>query len=114
MSSPTPSCCSASHRYHRGQRRHLHGFQVDPGFDSELTSLFTAAKAANLWGASHYAMTNYEEYFAEGVLYLIGIIINSFYRCRATSTVTRRPPPPPAPPSWRPGTPPYTPSCSGS
>jgi len=46
----------------------LLGFtQVDSGFDSELTTLYNAAKSAGSWGASHYAMTNYEEYFAEGV-----------------------------------------------
>jgi len=46
----------------------LLGFtQVDSSFDSELTTLYDAAKSAGSWGASHYAMTNYEEYFAEGV-----------------------------------------------
>ena len=26
-------------------------------------------QSAGSWGSSHYAMTNYEEYFAEGVSY---------------------------------------------
>jgi len=46
----------------------LLGFtQVDSSFDSELTTLYNAAKNVGSWGTSHYAMTNYEEYFAEGV-----------------------------------------------
>lgn len=47
---------------------HLTGLTlVFPGFDSELQQLYSAAKAGSFWGSQHYAMTNYIEYFAEGV-----------------------------------------------
>ena len=41
--------------------------QVFPSFDAELTLLYKAAKASGSWGCCHYAMTNYEEYWAEAV-----------------------------------------------
>ena len=34
-------------------------------------------QSAGSWGASHYAMTNYEEYFAEGVSTLYTIFKES-------------------------------------
>ena len=41
--------------------------QVFPSFNTELTALYTAAKASGPWGCCHYGMTNYEEYWAEAV-----------------------------------------------
>ena len=47
---------------------HLTGLnQVFPSFDKELKKLYRAAKKGNFWGADHYAMTNFHEYFGEGV-----------------------------------------------
>jgi len=55
---------------------HLLGFAlVFPTFNSELTGLYNAARAANIWGSGHYAMTDFKEYFAEGV--------QSYYGCNA-------------------------------
>merc|ERR1712130_472203 len=53
---------------------HLLGFAlVYPSFNRELQGLYNAARAANVWGGSHYAMTDFKEYFAEGV--------QSFFNC---------------------------------
>jgi len=53
---------------------HLLGFAlVYPNFNRELQGLYNAARAANVWGGSHYAMTDFKEYFAEGV--------QSFFNC---------------------------------
>lgn len=47
---------------------HLLGFAlVFPNFNSELTGLYNGARSYNLWGSGHYAMTDFKEYFAEGV-----------------------------------------------
>ena len=50
---------------------HLLGFAlVYPNFNSELTGLYNAARYGNLWGTGatgSYAMTDFKEYFAEGV-----------------------------------------------
>jgi len=47
---------------------HLLGFAlVFPSFNSELTALYNAARSSGSWGYSHYAMTDFKEYFAEGV-----------------------------------------------
>jgi len=50
---------------------HLLGFAlVYPNFNSELTALYNAARSRNLWGTGatgSYAMTDFKEYFAEGV-----------------------------------------------
>lgn len=50
---------------------HLLGFAlVYPNFNRELTTLYNAARAGNLWGSGatgSYAMTDFKEYFAEGV-----------------------------------------------
>jgi len=50
---------------------HLTGFAlVFPTFNSELTGLYNAARYGNLWGTGatgSYAMTDFKEYFAEGV-----------------------------------------------
>ena len=46
---------------------------VYPNFNRELQGLYNAARAANVWGGSHYAMTDFKEYFAEGV--------QSFFNC---------------------------------
>lgn len=50
---------------------HLLGFAlVYPNFNSELTGLYNSARAGNLWGTGatgSYAMTDFKEYFAEGV-----------------------------------------------
>ena len=47
---------------------HLLGFAlVYPNFNSELKSLYNAAKSSGSWGSGHYAMTDFKEYFAEGV-----------------------------------------------
>jgi len=53
---------------------HLLGFAlVYPNFNRELQGLYNAARTANVWGGSHYAMTDFKEYFAEGV--------QSFFNC---------------------------------
>lgn len=45
---------------------HLVGMvKIDPGFDDRLRAAYEAAKSAGLW-ENTYAMTNREEYFAEG------------------------------------------------
>jgi len=58
---------------------HLLGFAlVFPNFNSELTGLYNAARYGNFWGTGHtgtYAMTDFKEYFAEGV--------QSYYDCNA-------------------------------
>lgn len=50
---------------------HLLGFAlVFPNFNSELTGLYNAARYGNFWGTGatgSYAMTDFKEYFAEGV-----------------------------------------------
>lgn len=47
---------------------HLLGLAVAfPSFDGELKGLYNAARASGLWGSGHYAMTDFKEYFAEGV-----------------------------------------------
>merc|ERR1712013_728262 len=50
---------------------HLLGFAlVYSNFNRELTTLYNAARAGNLWGSGatgSYAMTDFKEYFAEGV-----------------------------------------------
>ena len=47
---------------------HLQGVTlVFPAFNSELSNLYSAAKSGKYWGSGHYAMTNYIDYFAEGV-----------------------------------------------
>jgi len=50
---------------------HLLGFAlVFPNFNNELTALYNAARSRNLWGTGatgSYAMTDFKEYFAEGV-----------------------------------------------
>jgi len=50
---------------------HLLGFAlVFPTFNSELTGLYNAARYGNFWGTGAtgtYAMTDFKEYFAEGV-----------------------------------------------
>ncbi|BAJ04291.1 collagenase family [Shewanella violacea DSS12] len=47
---------------------HLLGLDyVFPGFSSQLQSAYSNANYYNLWGAGHYAMTDYKEYWAEGV-----------------------------------------------
>ena len=47
---------------------HLTGLAlVFPNFNSELTGLYKAARSRSLWGSGHYAMTDFKEYFAEGV-----------------------------------------------
>ena len=47
---------------------HLTGLAVVfPSFDRELRGLYASARASNTWGGGHYAMTDYKEYFAEGV-----------------------------------------------
>jgi len=47
---------------------HLTGLAlVFPAFETELEQLYRAAKQGGYWGSDHYAMTNYIEYFAEGV-----------------------------------------------
>jgi len=47
---------------------HLTGLTlVFPTFDPELKALYNTAKEGNVWGSGHYAMTNYIEFFAEGV-----------------------------------------------
>ncbi|WP_168204230.1 collagenase [Aliikangiella coralliicola] len=47
---------------------HLLGLDyVFPGFSSQLQSAYANARRYNLWGAGHYAMTDYKEYWAEGV-----------------------------------------------
>jgi len=50
---------------------HLTGFAlVFPNFNRELTGLYNAARAGNYWGTGatgSYAMTDFKEYFAEGV-----------------------------------------------
>ena len=68
--------CYPSDRY-RGRDITVHEFAhslhllglalVFPGFESELRGLYSSARSSGLWGSSHYAMTNYIEYFAEGV-----------------------------------------------
>ena len=35
-------------------------------------------QSAGSWGASHYAMTNYEEYFAEGVSWVVWVLFVQF------------------------------------
>ena len=55
---------------------HLLGFAlVYPSFNNELTALYNAARAGNYWGSGHYAMTDFKEYFAEGV--------QSYFDCNA-------------------------------
>merc|ERR550517_1084866 len=44
-----------------------------PQLQSGTAGLYNAARAANVWGGSHYAMTDFKEYFAEGV--------QSFFNC---------------------------------
>ena len=47
---------------------HLLGFTfVFSSFTQDLMNLYAFAKEGNLWASEHYAMTNYIEYFAEGV-----------------------------------------------
>lgn len=47
---------------------HLLGLDyVFPGFSSRLQSAHSNANYYSLWGAGHYAMNDYKEYFAEGV-----------------------------------------------
>ena len=47
---------------------HLLGFAlVFPSFNGELTALYNAARSSGSWGSGHYAMTDFKEYFAEGV-----------------------------------------------
>ncbi|NQZ27148.1 MAG: collagenase [Colwellia sp.] len=47
---------------------HLLGLDyVFPGFSSRLQSAHANANYYSLWGAGHYAMNDYKEYFAEGV-----------------------------------------------
>ncbi len=47
---------------------HLLGLDyVFPGFSQRLQSAHSNASYYNLWGSGHYAMTDYKEYFAEGV-----------------------------------------------
>lgn len=47
---------------------HLLGLDyVFPGFSSQLQSAYSNARYYNLWGSGHYAMTDYKEYWAEGV-----------------------------------------------
>ena len=36
-------------------------------YEIQLKSFYALHRDKNLWGTSHYAMTNYKEYFAEGV-----------------------------------------------
>jgi len=67
--------CDGADRY-RGEDITVHEFahslhllglsQVHPSFNSELKQLYAAARASGAWGAGHYAMTDYKEYFAEG------------------------------------------------
>jgi len=47
---------------------HLLGLDyVYPQFSAQLKSAYTNAKNNKLWGSKHYAMTDYKEYWAEGV-----------------------------------------------
>jgi len=47
---------------------HLLGLDyVFPGFSTQLQSAYSNARYYNLWGSGHYAMTDYKEYWAEGV-----------------------------------------------
>jgi len=38
-----------------------------PGFNSRLQGLYSAARSSGVWGSGHYAMTDFKEYFAEGI-----------------------------------------------
>ena len=82
MALPVGSSAEENARCHRNDRyrseditihefahsMHLLGFAlVFPGFDGELTALYDAARASGSWGSGHYAMTDFKEYFAEGV-----------------------------------------------
>jgi len=47
---------------------HLLGLNyVYPQFSAQLQLAYSNAKNEQLWGSDHYAMTNYKEYWAEGV-----------------------------------------------
>jgi len=47
---------------------HLLGLDyVFPNFSSRLQSAYSNARYYNLWGSGHYAMTDFKEYWAEGV-----------------------------------------------
>ena len=68
--------CDGADRY-RGEDITVHEFahslhllglsQVHSTFNPELKQLYAVARASGAWGAGHYAMTDYKEYFAEGV-----------------------------------------------
>jgi len=47
---------------------HLTGLApVFSDFDRRLQGLYASARASGVWGSGHYAMTDFKEYFAEGV-----------------------------------------------
>jgi len=51
-----------------GHSLHLLGLAPTyTNFNSELTSLYYAARSSGAYSPSHYAMTDFKEYFAEGV-----------------------------------------------
>jgi len=72
---------------------HLLGFAlVFPNFNRELQGLYNAARAANVWGGSHYAMTDFKEYFAEGVQSFFNCNMADSYAPTDRSQLSRRDP----------------------
>ena len=68
--------CYTNDRY-RGEDITIHEFAhslhllglalVFPNFEVELRDLYSSARSSGNWGSSHYAITDFKEYFAEGV-----------------------------------------------
>jgi len=72
---------------------HLTGLApVFPGFDQRLQGLYYAARTAGVWGSGHYAMTDFKEYFAEGVQSFFGCNMADYHAPVTRDLLRRRDP----------------------
>merc|ERR1712080_244583 len=72
---------------------HLTGLApVFSDFDRRLQALYYAARSSGVWGSGHYAMTDFKEYFAEGVQSFFGCNMADYHAPVTRDLLRRRDP----------------------